>query len=388
MSEETLPWAAAWADPEIAPWSKAVRDAIPTDDFWDAHTHIGTNDPDGFRLSAADLLGGLDRAGARGVVFPMHEPDGYPPANDMVLEAAADSGGRLVAFCRVDPRDSAVAEAARCLDAGARGIKLHPRAERFSLDEPAVGELVALAHERRLPVLIHAGRGIPALGRHAVDLAERFADVRLILAHAGICDLSWIWRDAQRLPNLFFDTAWWSPTDLLTLVSHVPPGQVLWASDAPYGSSLIAQSLGLRCAMQAGLTGPQLASVAGGQMRRLVEGEDPLDAGPAVPGGVRAPDLLLERVHAFLIAAVARMFEGGDGSESIALARLACDVDPDGPQAAVCAQIVALLDRGEAFAARHAAHAGSLGRPLRLPFTIIATSISRTPDAPLPPLHA
>ena len=64
------------------------------------------------------------------------------------------------------PKDPGrVDEARRCLDAGAGGIKLHPRAEQFTLSEPAVRELVALAHEREVPVLIHAGRGIPALGR-------------------------------------------------------------------------------------------------------------------------------------------------------------------------------------------------------------------------------
>ena len=67
----------------------------------------------------------------------MHEPAGYPPANDRVLEAAAASDGRLVAFCRVDPHATRCAEARRCLDAGARGIKLHPRAEQFTLSEPA-----------------------------------------------------------------------------------------------------------------------------------------------------------------------------------------------------------------------------------------------------------
>src|SRR5688500_15928134 len=102
----------------------------------------------------------------------MHEPDGYAAANDAVLAAAADHADRLVCFCRVDPHDGAVAEARRCLDAGARGIKLHPRAERFGMDAPAVGDIVALAHERRVPVLIHAGRGIPALGRRTVELAE------------------------------------------------------------------------------------------------------------------------------------------------------------------------------------------------------------------------
>ena len=104
----------------------------------------------------ADAGGAAGRARAcraRAVVFPMHEPSGYPPANDRVMAAAADSDGRLVAYCRVDPHDDAVAEARRCLDAGARGIKLHPRAEQFTLSAPAVRELVALAHERRVPVL-------------------------------------------------------------------------------------------------------------------------------------------------------------------------------------------------------------------------------------------
>ena len=125
----------------------------------------------------------------------MHEPTGYPPANDRVMAAAADSDGRLVAYCRVDPHDDAVAEARRCLDAGARGIKLHPRAEQFTLSAAGrARELVALAHERRVPVLIHAGRGIPALGRDTVRLSGEFPDARLILAHAAISDLAWLWR--------------------------------------------------------------------------------------------------------------------------------------------------------------------------------------------------
>ncbi len=158
-------------------------------------------------------------------VFPMHEPDGYPPANDMVLDAARDSGGLLTPFCRVKPGDDAIAEAERALAAGAKGIKLHPRAEQFTLDHPDVRKLAALADERGLPMLIHAGRGIPALGSHAVQLAGEYPNARLILAHAAICDLSWIWRVAPDYPNLLFDTAWWMPADLQALFSLVPPGR-------------------------------------------------------------------------------------------------------------------------------------------------------------------
>src|SRR5207302_232342 len=78
--------------------------------------------------------------------------------------------GLLIPFCRVDPHDNPLPEAERSLENGARGIKLHPRAEQFTLDHPNVRPLIALAHERSLPVLIHAGRGIPALGLHAVQL--------------------------------------------------------------------------------------------------------------------------------------------------------------------------------------------------------------------------
>ena len=41
------------------------------------------------------------------------------------------------------------------------------------------------ADERRLTVLCHAGRGIPALGKHALQACSRYPNMRLILAHAG-----------------------------------------------------------------------------------------------------------------------------------------------------------------------------------------------------------
>src|SRR5690348_3331430 len=108
----------------IGPWLDVVRDQVPELQLFDAHTHLGQNDPDGMKQAPEQLLGVLSLAGARGAfVFPMHEPDGYPPANDFVLEVATASDGRLVAFCRIDPHaDGPVAEAERCLGRGARGI--------------------------------------------------------------------------------------------------------------------------------------------------------------------------------------------------------------------------------------------------------------------------
>jgi predicted TIM-barrel fold metal-dependent hydrolase len=351
--------------------------------LFDAHTHIGANDPDGFRQTAAQLLETLARADARGVVFPMHEPGGYQDANDAVIEAAAASGGRMVPYCRVDPRDGAVAEATRALDAGARGIKLHPRAERFALSEPAVRELVALAHERRVPVLIHAGRGIPALGQHTVALSGEFPDAKLILAHAAISDLAWLWRVLPEHPNLFVDTAWWNPADLVALFTLAPPAQILWASDSPYGLPVMSAVLALRCARQAGVGAAALRSIAGEQMGRLLEGEPGADAGPP-PRQLRAIDLLLERVVTHLVVAMGRAFARTDPEEAVALARLACAVGEEAEHAPVFAAVLELLDHYEA----HRDEPPPDGRPYppagRLLVTALA--VARTPDVPLPQL--
>jgi predicted TIM-barrel fold metal-dependent hydrolase len=367
--------------PLLRPWTEVLFDHVPGLELFDAHTHLGQNDPDGMKQTPEELLSALQDANARGAfTFPFHEPDGYREANDVVLEAAARSEGLLVPFCRVNPHDDAVAEANRSLERGARGIKLHPRAEQFTLDHPAIRKVVALAHERSLPVLIHAGRGIPALGLHAVELADEFPDARLILAHAGICDLSWIWRVAQDYPNLLFDTAWWMPADMLALFSLIPPGQILFASDAPYGNTAVSPAFQLRMAMRAGLSAEQIRSITSDQSMRLAAGEPLQPAGPAVGERERAPHVLLDRVSGFLLLAAIAGFRGGDPTEMLALARLGCDVPEDVDDAPVFEAVRWLLDAYEATTSETPED-----RRTRI-FLILAATVAQTPEVPLPAL--
>ncbi len=263
---EGPPRSELYDDEILRPWYEhAVHELAPGMTLVDIHCHTGFNDPDGFTFSADQLVATLAAAEARGVVMPMHEPDGYPAANDRVL-AEAEVADRLIGFCRVDPKRNAVAEARRCIEAGARGIKLHPRAEGFQLSDPEIEPIIAYANEQRLPVLVHAGRGIPTLARDAVALAGRFPDARIILAHAAICDLNWIWRVAADHPNLFIDTAWWHPDDLAALFAMIPPGQLLFGSDLPYFTPFMSAAMAVRFGLQAGLSSEQLA----GDPRRTV----------------------------------------------------------------------------------------------------------------------
>jgi uncharacterized protein len=381
---------------ELRPWADVVLNQVPGLELFDAHTHLGQNDPDGMKQTGEELVSSLERAGARGAfTFPFHEPDGYRAANDAVIEAAREAPeGLLVPFCRVNPHDDPLPEARRALDAGARGIKLHPRAERFMLDHPGVEPLIALADERSLPVLIHAGRGIPALGLHSVQLAEDFPGARLILAHAGTSDLSWIWRVAADLPNLLFDTAWWIPADLEALFSLVPPGQIVFASDAPYGNTFISAAFQLRWALQLGFSADQIRSIAAGQSLRLAAREPLQPVGPAIGEREKAPHLLLDRVAFFLLFSAMGAMRGVDPTEMLALARLACDVPGEIDDAPVFAAIRGLLDDYDAYAAdagRDAEGVVGTAGPIksderrRITFLILAATVARTPDVPIPP---
>lgn len=322
-----------------------VADAIHADaaawvgdgtDWYDVHTHIGHHDPDGLEADPEELVAALDGAGQAGaLVFPMHEPDGYRDANDTVLAAVREHGGRLDALGRVSPHDpDALGEARRVLDAGAKGIKLHPRSDGFALHHPGVTPVVEEVASRGGVLLVHAGRGIPELGHDAVELARRLPDLRIVLAHAGISDLGLLAGPARELPNLLFDTSWWQVGDLLTLLTTIPPSRVLYASDMPYGPPRLSVGLFVRCAQAAGLAPDVVREIAGPQARRAVAGEPLLDLGPAPGTGGLGPRVLaFERVVAYATGAAMLCFTRGEPAEAVSLARLACQVPTGGAPA-------------------------------------------------------
>ncbi|HTR72500.1 MAG TPA: amidohydrolase family protein, partial [Solirubrobacteraceae bacterium] len=182
---------ALYAD-ALAPFlAETQRLRPPETEVIDAHTHLGL-DEDGRSLDLEQLLSQLDAADARrACVFPLHDPErrpAYRVPNDRVLRWAEESEGRLTPFCRLDPAENPIDEGERALAAGARGIKLHPRAQDFVFDGPEMHAIFALADSAGVPILIHAGRGLPPLADGLADLALSHPGVVLILAHGAICD--------------------------------------------------------------------------------------------------------------------------------------------------------------------------------------------------------
>ncbi len=296
----------------FAGFEAALRAELPAGaDIFDAHTHLG-DDIDGMAGRYDELLAIMDRYGvSRCNVFCLDEPDRHPgfrAGNDRTLEAAGRSNGRLIPYARLDLTEAPIEEAERCLDRGARGIKLHPRAQKFMLDDDRLSPVFAIAAERRVPILIHGGRGLPPIADNLARLVDTYPDAQLIIAHAGIADLSGLAGHFAGKAGVFFDTSVWSPVDLLSFFHLVPPEQILYASDYPYGMQPQSLLISLRSARSAGLGEEQIVELLAGNANRIADSEPPLE--PSQPQGadVLAQPMALARIHQYLSMAMPMLF--------------------------------------------------------------------------------
>ena len=275
--------------------------------LFDAHTHLG-DDIDGMVGRYEELDAVLDRYGIEGAfVFCLDEPDRQPAfqaPNDRTLAHAARSGGKLIPFVRLDLTSGPLEEAKRVLDLGARGIKLHPRAQAFALDDERLQPIFALARERDVPILIHGGRGLPPIAEDLERLVTRNEGVQLIVAHAGIADMGSLAGRLGGIPGVFFDTSVWSALDLLDLFRQVPPEQVVYASDYPYGrqpNSLLAT---LRAAKLAGFDDGQLRGMLGETALGIAAGAAPPALTSPRGGLAFSQPLTFARIHQYIAMSV------------------------------------------------------------------------------------
>ncbi len=317
---------------------------------FDCHAHTGA-DIDGSARSCEQQVEALEAVGGRSAIFPFCVEGGYEPENRRVIEECRRHPEQLVPFARMDPRVTTAKDAAAALAAGARGFKLHPRAEDFRLDDPGVEAICSVAAEARAPVLIHAGAGVGSFGETVTDLAAGHPECPLILAHAAVSDLAWLWREVPNHPNLFFDTSWWNPSDLIALFALVPPGRILFGSDEPYMDFGTVLAITLRCARFAGLPADAIELVAGGQLDRLLAGDPASEAGPAPGPPAARPSPNESRLATLLAAAGGCMLGGGDPARLFELARAAIGVDgsaiPAGSEPLI-AELIEEAQSGEA----------------------------------------
>jgi hypothetical protein len=236
-------------------------------------------------------------------MFCLDEPDRHPAfraANDRTLAFAERSGGRLIPFVRLDLNEGPIEEATRCIDLGARGIKLHPRAQQFDCSDDRLEPVFELASDRHVPILVHGGRGLPPIADGLHALVDRYPDSTLIIAHCGIADLAALAGRFAGQKRVFFDTSVWSPVDLLDSYRQIPPEQMLYASDYPYGQQPASLMIALRTAMHAGYDEERLRDLLWRSAARLADGDELPEPSQPLGNDTIVQPMQLARIHQYL----------------------------------------------------------------------------------------
>lgn len=385
--------AAARYEQALAPFVEDAERLRPSGtEVIDAHTHLGL-DEDGRSLDLAGLLAMLDAADARrACVFPLHDPERRPSyrlPNDRVLRWAGESEGRLVPFCRLDPAEDPIPEGRRCIEAGARGIKLHPRAQAFDFSGGKMQDIFALAEEANVPILVHAGRGLPPLAEDLVDLALKHPRATLILAHGAICDQGIITARLADHPAVLYDTSCFFPIDVIELLARVPAERVVFASDPPYGVTAPGLYLALRVALQAGLEEQALRCLLGETMAALIDGAElPTPTQSRRPGAIVLSGRLA-RVYGYASLAGPALFSGAAEQAlamidmAIAACRMPAGAGPEGieQEHQALSVIAPALEACLALLRRREESQNSVRAALDLLFRSIALAATSVPDA-------
>jgi hypothetical protein len=151
-----------------------------------------------------------------------------------------------------------------------------------------------------VPILIHGGRGLPPIAAGLRALVDRYPEATLIIAHAGIADLAALASCMAGRKGVLFDTSTWSPIDLLDFYRLIPPEQVVYASDYPYGQQPNSLTSALKTTRYAGYSDDQLRAMLGGTANALADGRDLPEPTTPLGADTLSQSMQLARIHQYL----------------------------------------------------------------------------------------
>ena len=159
--------------------------------------------------------------------------------HNVVINALHKYPTRLVGVYMINPwlgkPEREVAEKA-IRGEGFRGLKLHPEGNAFPADHEVVDPVLKLARRLGVPVMFHTSFGLGTEPARVAKVAARFPEVSVIMYHPGIGEF---YKDAikaaQQHRNVILDTAHAEPVALQAFLKQVPPKQIIYGTDAPWG---------------------------------------------------------------------------------------------------------------------------------------------------------
>lgn len=146
------------------------------------------------------------------------------------------------------------------IGAGAKGIKIHPMAQAFSPDHPAMQNVYRYCGEISFPIVFHCGRVANArLNAYAdidriLPVIEKYPEVPFVLTHMVDGSMEDVIRLSKEFDNVYFDTSivitgypslmntnkpsWLDDDMVVDVINTVGAEKVIFGSDYPWGSPL------------------------------------------------------------------------------------------------------------------------------------------------------
>jgi predicted TIM-barrel fold metal-dependent hydrolase len=175
----------------------------------DAHLHLDEKIDGTAATAAKELNDQLVQSNIElGIVLHLEDqPWSISEVSEAILKYP-----RIKAFVNVHPNSADAKEVLRggIEELGYIGLKLHPRLQKFKVNDINTIELVKYAGELNVPVLIdafpdgtHLLQGFSSL--MYAELAQKCPSTKIIIAHMGghhVLDFMML---AKRIPNIYFD---------------------------------------------------------------------------------------------------------------------------------------------------------------------------------------
>lgn len=235
----------------------------------------------------------IDRLGA--VVIAPRGAAATAALNDALLEFVR-SDPRLFAIASVHPLDgdAALAEVTRLAGLGVHMIKLHQNTQRFDLDAPEVGAVVARAAEVGIAVMFEGSTTLdPKTIGKLVMLAASHPTARLVVAHMGFSEFrqTSVFVALREYPwwtnNVYFDCSATVPyyvdspveAELVWTIRALGVDRMMFGSDFPVYTPTDA----LDALTRLGLSDDELRAITSTTARELLQLAPAAD--PAAPGG-------------------------------------------------------------------------------------------------------
>jgi len=204
----------------------------------DSHSHLGISSISGVNVSESELI---EKMNTHQVDVSFVMPHAFQDlkskeVHDRIYALSQKYPQRIYGIASVSPRieeEDYCLEIKRCVEElGFIGIKFDPIVFALPINHRTTKIVYKMAMKYKVPVIIHTGGGAFANPLKAIDIAQEFPQLSIVLAHAGFGTYFEEAIHAAKLcPNIYLDHSWSTHQQLKSMVKILGSEKVMFGSD-------------------------------------------------------------------------------------------------------------------------------------------------------------